>query len=323
MSAARPVVFPRDDAPHDAVTEWWYYNGHLQSNTGEQYGFELVVFKRLGRKGRSGYVAHVAVTDRQRKAFQFSEAVALPPPATGLKTGFDLHVGDVRAKGALGIDAIMGTTQDYRLDLTLTAQKPPALHGGAGYVGVGGTEPSYYYSRTRLAVQGAITDHGVEMPVTGLAWMDHQWGDFTLEGDGGWDWFSVQLDDETDVMVVVVRDGQQRELLAYGTLVDQDGQTTHLTGEHFKATATGSWTSPATEATYPMGWTLSVPQRGLSLRIDPVLFQQEMDTSASVGRSYWEGEVVVSGTKQGQAISGVGYVELTGYQKRADPAAPK
>src|SRR4051812_2674526 len=35
---APAVVFPRDAGPHDALTEWWYYTGHLASADGHRYG---------------------------------------------------------------------------------------------------------------------------------------------------------------------------------------------------------------------------------------------------------------------------------------------
>ena len=33
---------PRDDAPHDRLTEWWYYTGHLRAADGRRFGFEFV-----------------------------------------------------------------------------------------------------------------------------------------------------------------------------------------------------------------------------------------------------------------------------------------
>ena len=41
------VNLPRDLAAHKNVqTEWWYYTGHCETNSGKQFGFELVFFKR-------------------------------------------------------------------------------------------------------------------------------------------------------------------------------------------------------------------------------------------------------------------------------------
>ncbi len=46
-----PIRFPRDEAPHRDLTEWWYYTGHMNATMpGGQvhhYGFELVFFQAL------------------------------------------------------------------------------------------------------------------------------------------------------------------------------------------------------------------------------------------------------------------------------------
>lgn len=313
LLAPRPVSFPADDAAHEASLEWWYYNGNLKGSGSESYSFHLVIFKRQSALGRSGFVAHVALTDQQRGTYQFREEISLPPEQKSLAGGFDLTVGGIKAQGGIGQDSVAGSTNDYRLELTLAALKPPVLHGVSGYVGVGDKEASYYYSRTRMQAQGLVVDHGILVPVSGLVWMDHQWGDFTLQGGGGWDWASLQLDDKTDVMVSVVRNGERKIVLSYGTFIDKVGQATHLTQSQIRLEATGSWSSPTTGIRYPSGWTLAVPERDLLLRLEPVLVQQEMESVASVGRVYWEGAVRVSGSAQGMPVSGVGYVELTGY----------
>src|SRR5216117_1317622 len=38
--------FPRDHSSHDEYkTEWWYYTGHLRTDDGRRYGFELTFFR--------------------------------------------------------------------------------------------------------------------------------------------------------------------------------------------------------------------------------------------------------------------------------------
>ena len=38
--------FPRDHGTHDDYkTEWWYYTGHLETDAGKRYGFELTFFR--------------------------------------------------------------------------------------------------------------------------------------------------------------------------------------------------------------------------------------------------------------------------------------
>ena len=73
-----------------------------------------------------------------------------------------------------------GADPPFGLRLSVEDEKPPALHHG-GYIDYGPPGGSYYYSRTRLRVSGEIQkDDGSSDPVDGLAWMDHQWGNFVV-----------------------------------------------------------------------------------------------------------------------------------------------
>jgi predicted secreted hydrolase len=151
------------------------------------------------------------------------------------------------------------------------------------------------------------------MPVTGQAWFDKQWGDFLVYPQGGWDWFALQLDDGWDLMISIVRDATQQVVMAYGTLVDPAGQSTHLRAAEVHVKALGAWTSPRSGATYPSGWRIVVPQAGLDLQVTPVLEDQELVADDATGLTYWEGQSTVHGTRAGQPVRGLAYVELTGY----------
>jgi predicted secreted hydrolase len=98
-----------------------------------------------------------------------------------------------------------------------------------------------------------------------------------------------------------------------GTVVSADGGSRHLTSGSYKVKSTGNWRSPASGATYPMGWTIDVPSLQTSLKIDPQMFNQELDKKRSSDVSYWEGACNVRGTKAGKPIAGKAYVEMTGY----------
>lgn len=198
------------------------------------------------------------------------------------------------------------------LELALEAERPPALHDHDGWVDFGPAGGSYYYSRTRMAARGSLTVDGRRRPVDGLAWFDHQWGDFISVGGSGWDWFAVNLDDGTDVTLSLVRNTDGSHALVYGTLVDDRGAR-HLGRDAFTVTATGDWTSPRTGVRYPAGWRVEIPGEALSIQLRPTVADQELDTRASTGVVYWEGSQVVSATRAGTPIRGEGYVELTGY----------
>ena len=108
--------------------------------------------------------------------------------------------------------------------------------------------------------------------------------------------------------------------MVVGTAVRPDGTCVDLRPSDITISPTGSWTSPRSGATYPSGWALRIASVGLDARLDPILLDQELDTSKSTGVIYWEGAVSVVGTMGGKPVSGHGYVELTGYARTVAPA---
>src|ERR687884_158736 len=79
-----PIALPRDAAPHDALTEWWYYTGHLRSERdGHRYGFEFVVFQAQRQDAPTGYLAHAAVSDIDGQRFSHQARFTQGQSATG------------------------------------------------------------------------------------------------------------------------------------------------------------------------------------------------------------------------------------------------
>jgi predicted secreted hydrolase len=213
---------------------------------------------------------------------------------------------------------------ELALNLTLRSQKPPVPHGEDGYSRKGEKpeSASCYYSLTRMAVAGELSPGTDAEPVsvTGHAWMDHEFSSAPLEEDlEGWDWFSLQLDDETELMVYLLRtkDGGLSPASS-ATVVAADGTARHVENDGISLEVTDAWESPHTEAVYPAGWRMTVAPANLELRISSRLADQEMRTDESTGVSYWEGSVSVEGTRSGQPVTGSGYVELTGYAREFD-----
>jgi predicted secreted hydrolase len=306
-----PIRLPADDAPHDALMEWWYYTGHL-AGAGHQYGFEEVVFQVERQDVPVFYAGHFAITNLSRGEFHFDQRTWFRDQRP---TAFDLGDGTWRIAGNGTADTLRATMADYALDATFTPQKPPAFHGNNGIVSFGPAGDSYYYSTTRASIAGTLLDHGASVPVTGEAWKDRQWGNFLVTPGGGWDWYSLQLDDGTDIMLFILRDTTGTMSPAYGTIVDAEGKSTTIESSTVSVLPTGSWTSPHTQTTYPSGWKIDFASRDLSLILTPVLRDQELDTRQSTGQIYWEGDVRIAGQSRGQPLGGRGYVELTGYAK--------
>lgn len=308
----QPISLPEDAAPHDRLTEWWYYTGHVEDDDGYLYGFQFVIFQVQRGDFPSTYAAHFAVTDTRNGEFNFAERIDTFEHEAG-DTPFDLQIGGWRLTGGDGLDRIQADMDGYQLDVELNSQKDPILHEGDGYFEFAPGAESYYYSRTRMDAAGTLTVNGEPRSISGKAWFDQQWGDFLVTDDIGWDWFSVQLDSGEEVMAWQSHDTRGTTLDANATIVDPEGLTQDVPGDELSIIALDEWQSPRTGGVYPMGWILDVESHNLWLMIEPVMEQQELITLESTGNVYWEGMVAVSGTWGDSAVTGLGYVELTGY----------
>ncbi|BCL83460.1 carotenoid 1,2-hydratase [Ktedonobacteria bacterium brp13] len=323
--ALPPIHFPQDEGAHNDLTEWWYYTGHLEAKTpdGKQhtYGFELVVFQAIRSDLPAVYPAHFAITDITRNTFQYDQRritkFSGPLPNGTSTNGVDEQVGNWSIQGLNGHDHLVASMNNYAINLQLDGLKPATLHNGNGLItyGLGGF--SYYYSRTRMSVQGTLMDHNQPLQVTGQAWMDHQWGNFLTLGGGGWDWYSIQLNNNTEMMLYFIRDASGHTVTTYIGLIDAQGHDTVIPATALHSRVLGYWRSPTTGITYPSGWNLEIndPHLHTALTIQPVRKNQELVVTNSTGNIYWEGAVNIQGQSDGASVSGQGYVELTGYSK--------
>jgi predicted secreted hydrolase len=199
------------------------------------------------------------------------------------------------------------------------------LHDHDGFVDFAEAGSSYYYSRTRLTAAGSLTVDGATFDVEGIAWFDHQWGDFISVGRGGWNWFAINLDDGTDITVSDVIDEQASSVLTYGTVVTPDGTATRIDASAIRVGSGGfgGWTSPTTGRTWTTHWTIAIAPYFLNL--DATVQDQELDTRATTGVVYWEGSHLVNGVSgdvvdvdtgelvSGAPVAGDAYVEITRY----------
>ncbi len=342
----RELRFPEDHGPHpDYRHEWWYFTGNLTGPGDREFGFQLTFFRSALRPGTldhaSGlasdwatnqvYMAHFAVTDVEGRRFHAFER--LDRGAVGLAGArsdpFRVHVGEWVAEAhaspsaspALPAFRLRAAEGGVSIDLVLEPAKPMVFQGDDG-LSQKGPEPgnaSYYYSLTRLAARGTVGVGGEAIAAEGWAWLDREWGTSALGADlEGWDWFSIQLDDLTELMFFQLRrkDGS-RDPLDSGSFVAADGSSTRLGVEDVRIETTGDWRSPAGHA-YPSGWRLRAPDLDLDLRIEPALRDQEVDLSFR----YWEGAVRVHGQREGRPVRGRGYVELTGYGEADTARSP-
>ncbi len=300
--------FPRDHFEHeDFRTEWWYYTGNVTGPAGERYGFELVFFREGERPASDNssvwavqdlYLAHAALTDAKGKRFWYDERLNRAGPGIAGASFEQRRVwnGNWSAQWNDEQQTLDAVTEHFRFHLQLTPEVPFVIEGenGVSQKAEGRGRASYYVSFPLLKVSGTIDS----IAVHGRAWMDHEWFTEQLAPDQiGWDWFSIQLDNGTELMLFELRrkDGSI-DPYSSGTAVDARGQARHLRRADFSLEPLSWW------GKYPVEWRIRVPSLNLDLTCRPVLRDQKL-------RTYWEGAVDYSGSR-----TGVGYLEMTGYE---------
>ncbi|HMO81063.1 MAG TPA: lipocalin family protein [Pyrinomonadaceae bacterium] len=329
-----PVRLPRDLYAHrDVQTEWWYYTGHIETAGARQFGFELVFFKRrtdldkfavvpLRLIGNPYYFAHFALTDVDKLNFRYSHRKSsnglLDLPASASEDHYHVRLGDWSVREAHGSHILRATLDDGTVfEASLTPSKPSILNGEQGVSFKDRGEASRYFSYTRMAVDGVLTAGGSSEKFTGSAWMDREFGTWEpTENQKGWDWFSIQLANGSDLMCYHIRNNRgETSPYSSGTFVDADGNYRRLAREDFLIEPLETWKSPRTEAEYPSLWKVKVPSLGLDLTVSPVMRDQELDTRGTTMIIYWEGACRVSGKAYGEDMIGKAYVELVGYDR--------
>jgi predicted secreted hydrolase len=336
------LSFPADHGPHPGYrTEWWYYTGHLTDADRHRFGFQLTFFRsrlkppadrQLWPHPASAwrtdqvYLAHAAITDVTNGRHLQAEDIARPVLSLGgaeaTAEGWRIYLHTWQAVISPVRHLLNADTRHFNLALALKPVKPLVLHGQSGYSrkGQAPERASCYYSFTRLQADGALALDGTRRRVHGSAWMDHEFSTAPLQpGITGWDWFSLQFSDQTEIMFYRLRnaDGTVNPASS-GTYVLPSGKTRHLKHDEVQITPLASWRSPHTHARYPSKWRVTIAPLNCTLTVTPELADQEMRTPRTTDVVYWEGSVQTEGTKEHKRAQGVGYVELTGYAKAFD-----
>lgn len=320
------LAFPRDHGAHPEFrTEWWYATGWLRLPDGSPLGFQSTFFRvrtGLGENNPSAFapsqliLAHAAIADPRLGRLRHDQRIArasrigragFETGRTGVRVGnwrFEQHSESYQAE-------VRG--DDFAYSLTLHADAPPMLNGDAGFSMKAPDErhASYYYSRPQLGVSGMVTLDGRTQPVTGHAWLDHEWSSELLPTTAqGWDWVGINLTDGSALMAFRLRRTDGTPLWAAATLKTAAGTRIFSTDEVILEPLR-RWQSKRTGITYPVEWRIRLAGRMFELQ--PLFDDQELDSHHTTGNVYWEGAVRV--TENGRE-TGQGYLEMTGYGER-------
>jgi predicted secreted hydrolase len=323
--------FPRDHASHPEYRiEWWYYTGNLDAADGRRFGYQVTFF-RVGVDPqptnpskwavRDLFMTHLAVTDVGRQTFRFTDRLNRAGIGWAGADASSYRVWNEDWQVTLdanGRHILKARTpeEDIGVDLILDPGKTPAIHGRDG-ISQKGDQPgnaTHYYSLTRMPTRGTLRVAGTDVPVQGSSWMDHEFGTSLLEPDQlGWDWFSLQFDDGSELMVFQLRrtDGSI-DPHSSGTWVGPDGAATVLHAGQFTLSPSQPWRA-SSGARYPLEWQVAVPGERLTVTARAAVRDQELRTEGSTGVTYWEGAIDIEGLRAGKPARGRGYLEMTGY----------
>jgi predicted secreted hydrolase len=318
----KPIKFPADESAHDYIVEWWYFNGHLQDADGNGYAFMDCLFKVDVEKVKipflsriplkTTYFSHSQLSDIKQRSF--NDRIA--PFSVISDDSFSkeqLYINYINPEIKNGyhnciiekVGASKYHIKNEDIDLTMTPMKECLLEGGDGYVNLH-SRSAYYYSLTNLKTEGRIKVADKWLDVTGKSWMDHQWANASYSKDR-WDWFSIQLDDDTEIVCFVYDDGKDKTYLA--DISYPDGHREHHAAVEI-IPSEKHWVSPKSKASYPLAWQIKIPAKAIELNLTAKIENQEM-LFGSI--NYFEGPVSVEGSFGGTAVRGDGFMELVGY----------
>lgn len=327
--------FPEDNGAHPEFrTEWWYFTGNLETKTGRKFGYQFTIFRTALSPDKAErnsdwnsnqiYMGHFTITDIENNDFYYSEkfcrdgnylAGAVAAPLKIWVEDWQVNEVAVLPDKEFPEVKLSAGTDETAIELFLTPVKNIILQGEEGLSKKSGEDgnASYYYSITRIRTNGKVKINDEEFEVTGYSWLDREWSTSALSPEQkGWDWLSLQLDNDFEVMYYQMRkkDGSA-DNFSKGAIVNPQGEKENIFLQDVILSVTEYWTNDE-GMRYPSGWKLLVPSKQIELIITPAVKNQELKLSVR----YWEGSVIVSGKFGTENVTGRGYVELTGYEEQ-------
>lgn len=324
MQVGKPVTqsqglrFPKDHGPHlEQGIEWWYVTANLRAKNGQTFGVQWTLFRVSVEDNNEikntspwwdgqFYFAHFAIqNNEQHVAFE--------------KYG---RAGQVTIEAFPFIASIdnwqLASEQETFLPLSLTASQqgqiiklhlsdsPIVKHGDNGFSQkTHQGHASYYYSYPFLNVTGEIDFNNQTYEVEGSAWLDREWSSGLIDNNhhSGWDWFSIQADEQHKggVMAFCLRDQSNRYDYCSASVISKGGEVTKI--EHKQVKLTTLDTTMLDNKQYPIKWQLLLPEH------TPIIIEaKNKDSRNQLSIPYWEGRIRSTG-----GFNGKGYAELVGY----------
>jgi predicted secreted hydrolase len=341
---APPLMFNSLWAEHDPVRDWYAQLGTVDNVlsaialTSPGSGYEpapkpapAVTIEGGGGAGAlaaavvaaDGSIAQVVLLS-PGAGYTATPTVTIAPPASGndataqaIHTYVTMSAPWGQTLSNMSVKALLNdqkTGTPVKFDLKLSQLGPPFYVWGTGVAPSGKPGPhlevnNYYYSLTRLRAQGTITLGDEVFDVTGVTWMDHEYGAFGSGAGPKWILQDMQLDNGVCISNSVslapgVDFALNQATPSHATVQFADG-TTYIVDSTITPRG-DTWTSCDSGRMYYLTLLVTIPQFDACLTVTSLVDAQEFPVP---GNPVYEGVASASGTFQGYAVSGTAWNE--------------
>lgn len=313
------LTFPKDEGRHASEPiEWWYTTAHLTGDsTGTQYSVMLTYFD-YPFPPFDGFRIFNLANDDNGTFYPETEGVAYNQLAdSGLSIQATTMSGNqeswVTLKDFTGdfvpFNYVINASSAHgSISLDYDAQKRPLILADSGFMYQGKDDYTYYYSQTHLDVSGTITFDGFTEPVSGMAWIDRQYGSFNPNTGEQYEWFSLQLDNGMDFNIwnIFTTDRHIPGNINYQVLSAWVNDSTQFTIPDFTLDRLAYKSTPDNEKVYSTKWRIQADTMDIDLVVEVLHPNQEV----TLPFRFYEGATTISGTINGQPAGGKGFAEL-------------
>ena len=318
------ISFPLDEGRHTAEPEeWWYTAGHLVGETtGNHYSFMLTYFYHPavvppGVSFDGFRILNISNDDKglfTQETLPANYAVLandkldilaslFPNGLESFKNKKDDSQNPIPFEYEISAESASGS-----LDLELVSLKRPLILADSGFLYQGDDFYTYYFSLTKNDVTGTLSFDGITEEVRGTAWIDRQYGTIDPSTGNEYEWFSVQLSNGMDLNIwnIFTLDNKVPEGLKFNILAGYVDENTQFTTSDFTLERLAYAFMPDNLRCYSQKWRISSE----IYDIDIIVSALHADNEVELPFRFYEGATTVTGTVNGNSVTGKGFAEL-------------
>ena len=306
----RPLKFPKDHQKHNHAIEWWYFNGNLKAKNNKTFSYMHCLFSAKPKKIKipilsqvpldTLFFSHYLLSDNKKRMKSKISPLCLMNKNSFQKPRLFAQYDNSCLIEECGFGKYR-VINDF-VDLKMEEKKPVLLLNKKGFIDIK-AKTTYDYSLPRLKTTGIVKQNNRWTEVEGISWMDHQWAQAPVVDEDQWTWFSIQLKDKND-LVVISYGHKIKTLHSSLSTPEREVQTSDKVDIRPKKMF---YKSPKTKTSYPLEYDIEIKDFDLKLNVKPMKKDQEIIFGPI---NYWEGSIKVKGTLRGEKTEGLGFMEI-------------